>query len=759
MNAKMSDRMRTIGKGEVRKDGREKVTGGACYTADVPIPGEAHGALVRSPYHHARIIGIDPKLAERAPDVIKVLTAQDIPGNLLFGYLGVLDQPALASQVVRHLGEPVALVIARSRSAARAALRLVRVEYEVLEPVFDPEQAALPDAPRVHAGGNVLAEFAIQDGDLETGFDQAQLVLEEDFSTPRVAPSYLEVENAAACWNEDGSLTVWVSSQHPFLDQAQIASVLGLSPDRVRVKSAFVGGAFGGKEDSSLAILAALGAWSIQGAVRLINTRQESFLAHPKRHPVKFHYRVGVKKDGTLLALDAQAYLDTGAYASYGPAVGSLLTEMMAGSYRVPNVRLRTRVVYTNGPICGAMRGFGSPQAHFAIESLIDLLAARLGLDPLEVRLKNMLIPGDRLSTGAVIDGTAASLPQLLAQAEAARRKLMAIPPAPGQRSGVGMALGMQSMGLGAKVLDESTQRLVWQPDGVVALYLGSPDLGQGLASVSEQIAAEALELPYDRIRTVPLDTAVSPNGNVVCASRMTYLSGNALLAAAGELKSHLLDAAADLLGLPRQGLAYADGAIITPTGDRIGAVEILSRAAEDGREIVGEATARFPYPEERMPQQLPVGMPHGMFCFGCQVARVEVDPELGTVRVTHLAAIHDVGRAINRSGVEGQIEGGVSMGVGFALTERMSLKADGTWVDRFSEYLLPTARDMPARLDTVILEIPEASGPFGAKGIGEVSVVPTAPAIANAVYQAVGVRVRSLPIAPEVLSAALLGT
>ncbi|MGD0879217.1 MAG: xanthine dehydrogenase family protein molybdopterin-binding subunit, partial [Anaerolineales bacterium] len=661
----MSDLMKTIGRSEIRKDAWDKVTGATRFTSDVPIPGENQGLLIRSPHHHARIIRIEKEEAEKTPGVLKVLTVEDIPGNKQFGYLGLLDQPILASQVVRHLGEPVAFVIARTRSAASLASGLIRVDYEVLEPVFDLQEAASSGASRVHAEGNVLASFDIEDGDVQAGFGQAEVTLEETFSTPRVAPAYLEPENAAARWNEAGSVTVWVSSQHPFLDQAQIASVLGLPLEQVQVKSAFIGGAFGGKEDSSLAILAALGAWAIKGAVRLVNNRQESFLAHPKRHPVKFYYRLGAKRDGKLVALDARAYLDTGAYASYDPAVGSLLTEMMAGSYRIPNVRLRTQVVYTNGPISGAMRGFGSPQAHFAIESMIDMLAAKLGMDPIELRRKNMLLPGDKLFTGVEIDETAASLPLLLQHAEKARKRLMAIEPSPGMLSGVGMALGMQSMGLGAKVVDESTIRLAWQPDGFVKLHLGSPDLGQGLAAASEQIAAEALELPYDRIKTVALDTSVSPNGNVVCASRMTYLTGNALLLAAEKLKMELLDQAVNLLGLPPQQLTYRDGAITTPQGRRIQAEEIICRAAENGCEMIGEATFSFPYPESRTPPHLPIGMPHIMFCFGCQVARVEVDPELGKVHVTHIVAIHDVGRAINQSGVEGQIEGGVSMGLG----------------------------------------------------------------------------------------------
>jgi CO/xanthine dehydrogenase Mo-binding subunit len=745
----MPGRLKTIGRAEVRKDAREKVTGAARYTVDIPMANECRGILVRSPHHFARILSIDTRRAQRTPGVHRILTANEIPGNKVFGYLGILDQPVLGSEVVRHLGEAVALVIAEDLATAHAARDLVDVTYEVLTPIFDPEQAAAPSAPKIHGDSNVLTAFDIDYGDIAAGFDQAEVILDECLSTPLVAPAYLETENSLACWNEDDSLTVWVGSQQPFLDRALIASVLGLPEEKIQVKCAMIGGAFGGKEDSSLAILAALGAWSIRGNVRLVNSREESFWAHPKRHPAKFHYRIGAKKDGTLTAIEAQAFLDTGAYASYGPAVGSLATEMMAGSYRVPNVRLNTKVVYTNSPICGAMRGFGSPQVHFAIESLMDMLAAKLGLDPLELRRKNMLRTGDELFTKVVIDRTAESLPRLLWHADEARRRLRGIVPASGMKCGIGMALGMQSMGLGARVPDDSTHRLVWEPNGRVRLYLGAPDLGQGLAAVGEQIAAEALEIPFGSIETADLDTSVSPNGNAICASRMTYLAGNAILLAAAQVKAKLIEEAAIFLDQPVEKLSYAGGFINLQNGTRIPAIEIVSRAAEQGMSISSEATASFPYPEQKTPQHLPIGMPHVMFCFGCQVARVEVDPQTGIVRVTDLVAIHDAGKVINRLGVSGQIEGGVGMGFGFALSEKMALKTDGSWVDRFSEYLLPTSVDVPADLEIVVLEIPEASGPYGAKGLGEVTVVPTAPAIANAIFDATGVRVTHLPILP----------
>ena len=741
----------TLGKSEVRKDAWEKVTGAAEYVADIKMEDVLYGAVARSRIHHGRILSIDTTAAQAAPGVARVLTAADIPGEQAFGGL-VPDQPPLASELVRHFGEPLALVIATSKAAAQHAAKLVRVEYEPIQPLFDPVTALQPDASKLHEVGNLISRYEIKDGDVDKGFAEADVILEDTFSVPLVSPAYLETENSLARWNEDGTLTVWVSSQHPFTDQLEIAATLGMPPENVQVKSAVIGGAFGGKEDASLAILAAVAAWAVKGTVRLVNTRQESFWAHPKRHPVQFQFKLGAKKDGTFTALKAIAHMNTGAFASYGPAVGVIVTETLGGSYRIPNVDLETLVVYTNSPLAGAMRGFGSPQSHFAIESMVDMLAAKLGLDPIEVRRKNILREGDKMFTGVVVNNTANSLPVSLNHAQEACRKFAAIPPSLGKVAGVGMALVMQSMGLGAKVPDDSTQRLEWKPDGSLLVHLGAPDMGQGLMMAAEQIAAEVMELPYELVNTVSLDTSSSPNGNVTCASRMTYMVGNTLVDAGKQLKAQMLEQAARLLNRPRESLSYSNGHVVTAWGEKIAVKEVISRAADDGIILQSQSTFSFPYPEETMPQHLPIGMPHVLFCFGAQAARVEVDPELGTVQVTHLTAIHDVGRVISKVGVEGQIEGGAAMGLGYALYESMDLKEDGRWVDSFTEYLLPTSKDTPTVHENIILEIPEESGPFGAKGIGEVTVPPTAPAIANAIYNAIGVRVTSLPITPEKL-------
>ena len=752
----MSAELKTVGKAELRKDAWDKVTGRAAYVDDLPREGVLIGAVVRSPHHHARIVAIETAAARDLPGVMAVLTADDVPGSKTFGPL-VPDQPALACDVVRHMGEPVALVIAQSKDAALRGVTAVQVTYELLPAVHDPVAALEPDAPRVHESGNLLTRYEVSEGDVAAGLAAADVVIEATFQVPRISPAYMEPESSMARWNDDGTLTVWVSSQKPFEDRHAIASVLGLPDEAVRVCSAVIGGAFGGKEDSGLPVLAALGAWATRGAVRLVNNRHESFLAHPKRHPARLRYTLGATREGELLALKAVVHMDTGAYASYGPAVGGLLTEMLAGAYRIPNVHVETHVVYTHSPFSGAMRGFGSPQAHFAIESLMDMLAHELSLDPLELRRKNALRPGDRLFTRVTLDRTAESLPLILDHLAAARERLAQKPPAPGRVAGVGIALGMQSMGLGYRVPDDSTNRLALAPDGTVLLYIGSPDLGQGLATVAEQIAAEALGLPYQAVRAVDVDTGVSPNGGVTCASRMTYLIGNSVVLAAQQLIAALLDYAARSLDVPRDTLRYEDSLVITAAGERLPLAEFASRAADEDVPLVAEATFSFPYPEESTPKHLPVGMPHVMLVFGGQAVRVEVDPELGTVTVTDVVAVHDVGQVVNRAGVEGQIEGAVAMGIGYALYESMRLKANGQWVDSFTEYLLPTAEDMPS-IESVILEIPEASGPYGVKGVGEMGLVPVAPAIANAVFQATGVRAQSIPIVPEVIASPLKG-
>ena len=744
-------KFKTVTRSELRKDAWGKVTGEAHYTDDIPLADLLHGGLLRSPHHHARIGAIDVSSALQVDGVVAVLTADDIPGEKTFGPI-LQDRPVLAFDVVRHLGEPVVLVLAKDRRVVEVAIKAIEIEFEVLPSVLNAIEALAPDSPKVHPDGNLLSEYDIGRGDIESGFSSADVILEESFHLPRISPAYLEPETAAAEWQDDDSLKVWVSSQQPFMDRDTISQVLDMPVDRIHVHGATIGGAFGGKEDAGLPVLAAFGAWATKRAVRLVNTREESIQAHPKRHAGVVTCKLGAKNDGTLVALSINAHMDTGAYASYGPAVGGVLTEIAPGPYRTPNVRVLTRVVYTNGPFSGAMRGFGAPQAAFAIESMVDMMAARLEIDSIELRRMNAWRKGDHTPTGVLLLQEP-SIGACLDEVKKAMADLESVSPSAGKICGVGFALLVQAMGLGYGLPDDVTNRIEWLPNGQVRLDVGTPDLGQGTITVAAQMAAEALGTEYDDVEVAGLDTSTSPNGGVSCASRMTYMVGNASLLAVDHAIASLLDQASRDLDQPVEKLNYRGGKVYVGMDDPegISASEFINRAAEEGRVLAGEGTYSFPYPPEITPKDLPIGMPHVMFGYGAHVARVEVDPDFGTVDVKEIVAIHDVGRAINPVGVEGQIEGGVAMGVGYAIQEEVKLKDDGTWTDSFTEYLLPTTLDTP-KITPVILEHPEPSGPFGARGVAEMSLTPVAPAIVNAVADATGKRITSLPIKPELL-------
>ena len=740
-----------IGQSVIRVDAHEKVTGSANYAADIPLDQMAYATVVRSPHHHARILEIDTEAAQAQPGVLAVVTIEDVPGEKIVGDI-IPDRPVLASGKVRFLGEPVVLIIAESAEAAQDAGRLVSIRYQVIKEVLDLASALAPDAPAVHHPGNIVDTVHVSRGDLEQGFRLADHILEADFNLQRVYQAYLEPEAATVKVHEDGSLTVWVSSQKPFSDRDMICKVLGLSEDQVTVISAVVGGAFGGKEDSSLNVLAALAAWKTKRSLRLVNSRSESFLAHPRRHPANIRYRAGYRADGRLTALEVHASLDTGAYSSYGPAVIQLFTETVPGPYRIPNVEVTSQLVYTNAPICGAFRGFGAPQAAFGIESVMDRIAAQLDLSPIEVRRRNIWLPGDHAYTGVIVN-QAEALPAILDHAQPEFDRLRALPAQAGHKAGVGFSLGLQTMGLGFRVPDDTSICLEWQSDGRVKLNLGAPDIGQGLQTVAAQITAQVLGISMDQVEVAELNTAKVPNSGVTCASRMTYNVGNAILLAADHAVDALLSNAAEYLGVERSCLTYSNGRIQrldAPSATVIPINLLAGRIiAATGNPIQGTATFQFPYSADT-PPDLPFGMPHVKFVFGANVVRIELDEETGQVTPTHVSAIHDLGKVINRAGVEGQITGGVLQGLGYAFSEDMCLASPNRWVDRFSEYLIPTILDAPPEISMTLLEFPEESGPFGAKGIGEIAIVPTAPAAASAVRAVTGVSPSRLPISPQ---------
>lgn len=741
--------LKVVGQAQIRIDAAAKVLGQAMYVGDLQGEDLVHAAVLRSPHHHARVLAIDSRQAKALPGVIAVLTAADIPGRNRFGVI-IPDQPVLAEDVVHFQGEAVAVVVAETESMARRALDLVEVNYQPLAPVFDAEEALGLDVPSIHPGGNLLAHKQIRAGDVEKGLGDADVVVKATFETPFVDHAYLEPEAALAEWHDDGTLTVWASCQHPYRDRAQIAASLQLPEERVRVIAPAVGGAFGGKDDITLQILAALGALVVHRAVRLVNTREESILSHSKRHAARMKYEVGASRDGHLTALHAEIYCDTGAYASFGPSVGGLMTELATGPYRIPNISIDTYIVHTNNLVGGAMRGFGAPQVNFAVESCMDMLAERLGMDSIDLRLRNCWREREILPTGVELSGPV-PLATCLQRARQARDVLNREQNGgEADARGVGVASSLLSIGYGPGIPDRCATELEWLSDGGVLARLSSPDMGQGLQTIAAQFAAEGLDLPLERISLTAADTSAAPDSGASNASRMTYLLGNSLHLAARKALEVLAAEATALLNVPQDQLIYRRGTLYSEgdPGVHVSSGELATRAGKEGRRLVGQGTFSFPYPDD-LPGELGPGIPHHIFCYGAQVAAVEVDSELGTVHVKDMVAIHDIGRAINPPAAQGQIEGGVGQGIGYALYEQLRRREDGTWIDSFAEYLLPTALDVP-HIAAELIEYPEASGPFGAKGTGEQGTVATASAIASAIADATGVRVTRLPVEPE---------
>ncbi|MCL4459532.1 MAG: xanthine dehydrogenase family protein molybdopterin-binding subunit [Chloroflexi bacterium] len=747
---------RAIAKPIARWDAGPKVQGEAKYAGDLWFEGMLYGAVLRSPHDHAHLLSIDLSGARACPGVVAVLTASDILGRNAFGVM-VPDQPILAFEKVRFQGEAIAVIVARTEEIARQALKRIKVSYQMQPAVFDPEIALREDAPLVHSDGNLLSHRQIHVGDINAGFATADLVLEATFRTQTVDHAYLEPEVAVAICNND-QITVWAPSQNPFKDQEQIAQALNLPLEQIRVINPAIGGSFGGKDDIALQIMAALAAYQTRRPVRFVNTREESVLSHPKRHAATLYYKVGATTQGRLTALQATIFANTGAYASFGPGIVALMAEMASGPYHIPHIAVDTYCVYTNCLIAGAMRGFGVPQVNFACESIIDMLAERLSIDPLEIRQRNIWRKGDTTSTGIRLKHEV-GLAACLEMAERERRRLAARykekSRVDGKRYGFGLACSVMTTGFGFGIPDEATARIDWSAKGGVQLCLGGSEMGQGSVTAMIQIAAEELGLDYDEINVIVADTAQTPKAGTASASRLTYVQGSAVLLAAREAKANLLAEASRILRVQQEGLTYTAGVVWKTTApeQRLSSEEIVHAAQREGRSVSGIGHFTFPYPAETK-DTFGIGLPHVVYSYGTQVAVVEVAPRTGKVIVREISAIHEAGRIINPATAAGQIEGGVLMGVGYALYEEVRRKGEG-WVINLSEYIIPTSIDAP-EVQAIFVEGEEPTGPFGAKGLGEIGTVATAAAIANAIKDATGVRLQSLPMTAEALFIAL---
>jgi CO/xanthine dehydrogenase Mo-binding subunit len=737
---------------ELLADARAKALGTALYAADIVLPGMLHGVVLRSPHPHAEILHIDDSEARALPGVCAVVTAKDVPGLNRYGR-AVKDQRVLAEERVRQIGDAVAAVAATSPEVAAHALALIRVDYRLLPAVLDPADALEEGAPLVHDGSNLLDRKEIRWGDADAGFAQADVVVEETYTTPFCEHAYLEPESAVAYRDEQGRLVVRSATQHSHLHLRTVAETMGLAVEQVRILPTVVGGAFGAKTDISCECVAALLALKTGKPIKIVYSRAESFAATTKRHPFRMRCRTGVTRDGRLTALAADILADTGAYASAGPGIMIRAFVSLVGPYQFPNVSINGRVVYTNNTVAGAMRGYGAPQVAFAIESQMDIMAAKLGIDPLEFRAMNRrrsdpaaATPQDREQEAAYHQTLEAVRPYY----EQALRARQAREPRNGRwRRGVGIASMRYGVGYAAGPTARAILEL--EDDGRVRLLTGAMDMGQGTATAFARIVAAELALPVKAVTVVSGDTAVTPDTGPSSGSRVIYTDGNAVKEAAVRLREAILATASDLLDLSYEKLELRSGSVVPRSETGIaGATASLAKVAQARRSA--SAPLRF----EGVFHPILVrdtlsGHPSAYLTHvsATHVAEVEVDMEEGDVRVLRVVAAHDVGRVIYPLGLKGQIDGAVSMGIGFALKEEFR-PGETTG---FQDYRIPTTRDTPEVIPLMV-EMVDPSASLGAKGAAECATVAVAPAITNAIADATGVRIHHLPATPARLLA-----
>jgi CO/xanthine dehydrogenase Mo-binding subunit len=754
---------RLLGAELVRHDAVEKVQGRTVYAADFALPRMLHAMLKRSDHAHARLTRVDVSTAAAMDGVVAVYTAEDVPNNTIWVdvpgqtlEVGALKARSnvLAQDVVRYHGEPIALVAAESEDAALAAVAAIEVDYEPLTVLDDPERALEPGAPQLHENGNLLAHWELEEGDVDAGLAGADVVVENEYRTQFIDHAYLEPEAGVAWPDTDGVITIRAATQvvEHFRD---VARILDLPDNRVRVIAPYVGGGFGGKEDMTVEPYLGIVAATTGRPVRMVWSRQESLLARQNRHAVRMRYRTGADASGRLVAHDIDILSDGGAYALLSALVLLYSTTCAAGPYRCPNVRIRSRTVYTNHTPCSAMRGFGAMQVTLGYEGQMDLLARRLGVDPLELRRLNFLEKGDSLPIGQPLE-TAVALPAL---ADALSERL-GPPPEPSERGrqvGRGIACNLQPYGRCVWLNDWASAWVGFELDGTLVIRIAVPDIGAGQASSLVQIASEVLGVAPERIAIHIGDSALNPLTGTTTATRQLYMSGNAVLKAARELREALSGVAAGLLEIDEaERIEFGPEGVRERGGERLIDFRALLAACAS-LDVPWHVLATHHAPKG-IPWQADEswrGRVFPDFTYGCHAADVEVDVDTGQVRVLRYVAAHDVGQAINRQSVEGQIEGAVAMGIGYALSEQIVFEDGQNLTGSFAQYLIPTAVELPA-IEPVILESGEGMGPFNARGIGEPPIGPPAPAVAAAIRAATGIELTQLPFTRERVSAAL---
>ncbi|MFC1938119.1 xanthine dehydrogenase family protein molybdopterin-binding subunit [Chloroflexota bacterium] len=757
-----------IGKSIERVDAPSKVTGEARFFGDVKLPAMLIGRILTSPYAHAKIISIDTSKAERLPGVRAVVTSKDMPEIPLdFHQVHATKHTAnvaLASDRVRFIGEEVAAVAADSEDIAEQSLKLIRVKYEVLNAVFDPEEAMKPGAPILYdeTANNIGLCITREYGDVEKGFAEADYIFEDEFKTQPQHHAALETQGCVCSWGSKENLTIWTGSQTPHLFQWMLGEVLSIPIAKTRVISPYVGGGFGslGHVVFPYHVICAVLAKKTGKPVKIEFSRDEQFLNANASAPFVIRLKTGVKKDGKLTARQIRIIEDSGAHPYSAPGqLGVSTNTTFAHLHKVPNIMYEGYVVYTNNPITpSAYRGFGNPQVTFAIESQMDIIAEKLGMDPKELQLKNLFEQGETSMLGWKFSSY--GLPECIKKAAEAldwsRRREERVP-----NRGIGMACGIHVTGWRGVhgSIETSSVVMIAKEDGSFNLYTDFSELGTGVWTVAQAVAAEVLGACLEDIQVVAADTAFTPFDLGSYASRGTYSLGNAVKLAATDMRNQLFEVAATMLKAGIENLEAKDGAIYlreTPE-KKVSIAEVTDYAHfELGKVPMSKGIWNMPASLfDRTTGRWPSPGPMTSYPFACQVVEVEVDTETGKVKVLSVASAHDLGFPINLAGVEGQIEGGVVMGLGYALTENLRSEEGRVLVGNFSDYFIRGALDLP-EIKSIVVTSNDPYGPFGAKGVGETVMIPTSAAIANAVYNAVGVRIKELPLTPDKILKAL---
>jgi aldehyde oxidoreductase len=730
------------------QDALGHVRGATKYSDDLQEDRMLFGKIVKSTHPHAEILNIDTSDAERLDGVALVLTAKDIPGENISGF--AMDQPAIAADKVRFVGDPLAVVFAETSQIANEGAKLVNITYRPLPGVFSWQEAAQPNAPAVHEGGNLRHRVSIARGDVGEAFSHCEVVVRRSFNLPRIEHAFLEPEAGIGIPDLDGGVTIKIGTQCAHDDQGYLERILNLPKDKVRVIQMPTGGAFGGKLDFLIHQFLGLGAVKSGRPVKITLTREESLRTHVKQHPVDINIKLGADKEGMIQALEAEFNSDAGAYASFTDAVLNTMVLFAGGPYFIPNAKVEGKGWYTNTVPSGSFRGFGTNQAAVAIETLIDEVSKKLDLDPFAIREKNIIKDGLPMLSDQLINDDTNGLPDTIDAARSALAQLQLPRPTSGKKIGIGIASAIKNVGYGLGAIENAGAAVELKPSGRLTVKAAQSELGQGARSGIVHQVAEEMDIPMSMIDVVGPDTQETPHVGHCAGSRTTFLVGNAVIQACRDLKSEIFARAAEEIDIDPGLLRIAGDSIVADSANR------KMKIADIGGNLMVERHYNAPktIPLSNGPSRFGMEdfeshMTFWSYAYCTHVAVIEVDEKSGQVRVLKHIAVHDVGKVISRGALEGQIAGGVMQGIGYALSEEFIVENGEVVTNTLKKCGIPLA-NMAPEVIPILIEISDPEGPEGAKGVGELPAIPATPAVLNAIYDAVGVRMTTLPAKPE---------